>query len=330
MPDASRVGAGHVQHQFGLEHRQRGMVAVLQPVNVLGIADAIGQVNIEARGRLFAGIVVELVDGKSEYRKIARENGGCAVAVVDVAIHHHGAADGAVPLYAADGDRDVVKRAEAFAVAGESVMESAAYVEPHARLQRQLRGQDCAAGRQAERLRHLPGVGNLQPQDVLVRKHATLEFHDPFRVVRQKEVLDRRGLGRNEILGCGEARPDKPVVQPLVLFRWEYVVAKMEVVLFVIDQPERKHALYPGLQRHQSPRNFPYGRRSFTLSHTALTPAVSGMASSRPEAPHRKPHSIRENVTTSGFKWTREPTILGYSTFSANRCNTAVIATAST
>src|SRR5262249_31054651 len=61
----------------------------------------------------------------------------------------------------------------------------------------------------------------------------------------------------------------------------------------------------------QSPRNLPICRKPFTLSQTAFNPAVNGMASSRPGASQRKPQSMSENVTTSGLRWTREPTIFG-------------------
>src|ERR1035438_3635207 len=80
----------------------------------------------------------------------------------------------------------------------------------------------------------------------------------------------------------------------------------------------------------QSPRNLPMGRSSLTLSQTAFNPAVNGMASNKPGASHRKPQSISEKVTTRGFRWTREPTTLGYSRFNANRWSIDTDTTTST
>jgi len=82
-------------------------------------------------------------------------------------------------------------------------------------------------------------------------------------------------------------------------------------------KPEGLNDIFSRTQRskrargRQSPRNLPMGRSSLTLSQTAFNPAVNGMASSKPGASHRKPQSISEKVTTSGFRWTREPTTLG-------------------
>ena len=126
------IGARQVDNQLRVEHGQRGAVAVAQAVQVLAVAHAIGQVNVQAGGRLLGGVVVELVDGEREHRRVAGENRGRAVAVVHVAIHHHGALDGAIALHAADGHGDVVDGAEAFSMVRKRVVESAAQVESHA------------------------------------------------------------------------------------------------------------------------------------------------------------------------------------------------------
>ena len=109
-----------------------GAVAIAEPVQIFGVADAVGQVDIQAGWRLLGGIVVELVDGEREHRLVAGEDRGGAVAVVDVAIHHHGAADRAVALQAADRHGDIVDGAESLAVAGEGVVKAAADVEADA------------------------------------------------------------------------------------------------------------------------------------------------------------------------------------------------------
>ena len=105
-------------------------------------------------------------------------------------------------------------------------MESAAQVEPQARLERQARRQYGAARRQPERLHHLPGIRNLQAQNILIGECAAAQFRNPLRVVHQQDVLVRRRLRRREILGRGEPRADQPVVQPPVFFRGEDVVSE--------------------------------------------------------------------------------------------------------
>ena len=47
-----------------------------------------------------------------------------------------------------------------------------------------------------------------------------------------------------------------------------------------------------------------------TLSQTAFNAAVNGIASSNPGASHKKPQSIRENVTTRGFSGLATPQFL--------------------
>ena len=125
-------------------------------MQILGVANAIRQMDIEARWRLLAGVIVELVDGKREYRKIAGEHGRRAVSVVHIAIHHHRLQDGFLVLQGSDGDGDVVDRAEALAVTGERVVESTAHVEADAAREGVPRSQYRAPGRQPERFHHLP------------------------------------------------------------------------------------------------------------------------------------------------------------------------------
>ena len=57
--------------------------------------------------------------------------------------------------------------AEAFAMAGEGVMEPPAQIEAEALLERVPHGQDGPTGGVPVGLRHLLGIRNLQPQKVL-------------------------------------------------------------------------------------------------------------------------------------------------------------------
>ena len=85
---------------------------------------------------------------------------------MDVAIDHHGAPDQAVVLQPADGDGDIVDRAEAFAVRGKCMVETAAEIEADAFLEREPRRQNGAPGRQPESFHHAssstgsPGAGS--------------------------------------------------------------------------------------------------------------------------------------------------------------------------
>ena len=50
-----RVRAGHIEHQVGLEHVEGGVVSVAQTVNVFGVSHPVGQVDVQAGGRLELG-----------------------------------------------------------------------------------------------------------------------------------------------------------------------------------------------------------------------------------------------------------------------------------
>ena len=77
--------------------------------------------------------------GRNAY---AGKNRSGPVALVDIAIHGHGASDSVIPLHAADGHGHVVNHAEAFAVVGKGVMKSAADVDGDAIFQSTVGSQD--------------------------------------------------------------------------------------------------------------------------------------------------------------------------------------------
>jgi len=97
-------------------------------------------------------------------------------------------------------------------------MESAAHIEPQARLERQARRQYGAARRQPERLHHLPGIRNLQAQNILITECPGPQLRNPLWVVHQQDILVRRRLRRREILFRREPRVDQPVVQHRYFF----------------------------------------------------------------------------------------------------------------
>ena len=143
-----RVCPGDIDHQLRRKARQRFAQAVSQPLQVLPVAGAAIQVNVQIGGRLFVRVVVKLVNRQGEYRGILGEDRGRAIAVVYVAIHHHRTANGSVALQHADGYGHVVDGAETFPMPRERVVKSAAHVVAHPLFQGQPRGQGSTRGSQ--------------------------------------------------------------------------------------------------------------------------------------------------------------------------------------
>jgi hypothetical protein len=181
------------------------------------------------------------MDGKREDRIVPRKKGRGSVALVHVAVHHHGGANGAFALQHPDGDGEVVDGAEAFPVSGERVMEAAAHVEADAVLESEPAGQRGAARRQPEGLHRLPGVRNLEPDNVLVGHRPGLQLANPFGGVHQAQfiVRGRRGLG--EILRAGQAFFNQAPVHQPVLSRWKDMIAQVQVVAFMVNESKWQH-----------------------------------------------------------------------------------------
>src|SRR5260370_42588638 len=112
--------------------------------------------------RFVGGVVVQLVDGEGEDGIVLAEDGGGAVAVVDVGVNDHGAEDFFAGLQGADGYGYVVDGAEAFAVAGIGVVEAAANVATEAILQGGFGCDDGAAGGQPEGADEFGGIGKFE------------------------------------------------------------------------------------------------------------------------------------------------------------------------
>src|SRR5258707_15854523 len=98
--------------------------------------------------RLVGRVIVELVDGEGEDGIVFAEDGGGAVAVVDVGVYHHRAGYFFSGLECADGYGYIVDGAEAFAVAGIGVVEAAADVTAEAVLGGGFGGGGWATGGQ--------------------------------------------------------------------------------------------------------------------------------------------------------------------------------------
>jgi hypothetical protein len=95
---------------------------LLQRAQVFGVLRAVGQREVEVARFLPEGEVVLGVDGEGEDRVIAAEDGGRAVALVDVAIDDEDALGKPLRLQRARRDRAVVEQAVALAVFGKGMV----------------------------------------------------------------------------------------------------------------------------------------------------------------------------------------------------------------
>jgi selenocysteine lyase/cysteine desulfurase len=102
------------------------------------------------------------MDGEGEDGIVLAENGGGAVAVVDVGVHYQGADDFVAGLQRANCDGYIVDGTKTFAVAGIGVMEAAAEVAAEAVLEGGFGREYCAAGGQPEGADEFGGIGDFQ------------------------------------------------------------------------------------------------------------------------------------------------------------------------
>jgi hypothetical protein len=154
-----RIGAGQIDDQPGseamIELRKRG----LQRMQVLGVAAAIGQFDIQVAGFLAKGEVPRAVQRQREDRVIAAKDTSGAVALMHVQIHDrdlqrctHGSA--ALRLQQARCNRSVVEDAKAAALVRRRVVRAAGNVGGDTFAQRRAAGCDGRADRSARAFDH--------------------------------------------------------------------------------------------------------------------------------------------------------------------------------
>lgn len=129
------VCSAYVEEDVGLELLDGFFYRGEERGQIFFVGYAVFEIEIERGMGLVGGVVVELVDGEGEDRIVFGENGGGAVAVMDVGIHDHGAGDFVAGLERADGYGYVVDGAEAFAMAWIGVVKAAADVAAKAVLE---------------------------------------------------------------------------------------------------------------------------------------------------------------------------------------------------
>ena len=241
---AVRVGAGDIEDEIGLEFAEAAGEMGVEDREIVFVADAVGEIGVEIRGRLGFGIVVLLMNGKSEYGGIVSEDGGGAVAMVDVGVYDHGGLDGAVVLEAANGDGDVVDDAKAFAVIGKCVMEAAAEVDGDsgwAGGEGAVSGFDGAAGGEPDGVDEFFGVRDFHAEDFVGSERAGFEFVNVGGSVDAEDVVVGSRLGRDDVGGGDEILGDEGVADEAVLLRRENMRAEVKVVIVVVDDGDGWH-----------------------------------------------------------------------------------------
>src|SRR5207245_8776336 len=82
------IGAANVEQQVGMKALEGALQVSFQDRQVVGVADAVGQMQIDIRGRLRQRIVVFLVDRERKDIRVAAENLRGTVAVMHIGVHY--------------------------------------------------------------------------------------------------------------------------------------------------------------------------------------------------------------------------------------------------
>src|SRR5262245_5096479 len=105
------------------------------------------------------------MDGEGKHRTVVAKNVRRAVAMMDVGVHDNRLFDDALRLETADGDSDVMNRAESFAVVGVRMMETSAQVAGKTIAKSQLAGENRTAGGQPHSLHQFRRIRHFQLHD---------------------------------------------------------------------------------------------------------------------------------------------------------------------
>ena len=162
---------------------------------------AVFEIEIERGVRFVGRVIVELMDGESEDGSVFVENGGGAVAMVDVGVDDDGAGNFFAGLQSADGYGYVVDGAEAFAVAGVGVVEAAANVAAEAVLEGGFGGGDGAAGGEPEGANEFGGIGTSSFICSLAVRVPVFSFWTQSSVWTRRMSVSVAGSGRRKSPG---------------------------------------------------------------------------------------------------------------------------------
>ena len=135
------IDAGIVEHHVRSMARQQRRQVGRQHGVIDAVAGAGRDPDVEIAGLLRGRIVGLAMKREGEDLRLALEDCGGAVALMDVEIDHQGPLDQPFAAQHADGDGDIVEEAEARAVAGEGMVAAAGGVAGEPLLQREAAGE---------------------------------------------------------------------------------------------------------------------------------------------------------------------------------------------
>ena len=169
------------------------------------------------------------------------ENCGCPVALMHIAVEYHGSSDVAVALHAADGNRNIIDHAKAFAVIRKGVVKSASNVNAAVVPQRLPGSNNRPSCHVPECIHKFFAVGYFQFQFLARAQRSTLQFLHPEFGVDEKNVFVLAGWRRDEILLREGSSLQQALPHSAVLTCVKDVLTNRQRRFFRINQPQRKH-----------------------------------------------------------------------------------------
>ncbi len=150
-------------------------------------------------------------------------------------------------LQRADGDGDIVNGAKTLAMAWKSVMKSSADVESDAIAQSVAGRQNGPAGGQPKAVHHCARIGDFELDDFGLAQRSSFKAMHPAGIVDSQDIVIGNWLWFDEIGWLGEALGEQAVVNQTVLASGEYVIAEIEIVARMVNEPERQSMRRHGL-----------------------------------------------------------------------------------
>ena len=214
---------------------------MVERVEVRVVPGAVGQADVDRRGRLVEGVVALLVQRQRERVGVAGEDRRGAVAMVHVEVHDRDPAHLAARAQRPRGDGHVVHQAEALAVVGERVVEAAAERHRAAVDARAARGLQGGARGQPGGLDERARPGHLHPGVLGGREVAVLQLAHVVGGVDAPHVLVAGGTRRHEVAVVRGSGLEQAVAHLAVLLGGEDVGAEVHGERRMEDQAEGQH-----------------------------------------------------------------------------------------